>query len=721
MMQEAISEFKDYRLGINLSKSDKQLSPGELRTATNWKYGDFGRLETREGIKLITGSALDSGAQHPKHIQYVPGTTAYIYAVSDDYKLYRLTGSEPSIAYNASLGTLEGDATIVPFNGYGIVLDGSYIKTVTGTTLALAYDDGTGTNGFQYKNHCGENDATTNMYSGSVTLCGSQITTQAWDAGYTIPLTQIEIWLSKTLAPTGTITAYIYDSTGANLLGTSTGTVAAANLTTNGTKQTFAFATPYEMVPSTAYIFCVGFSGGDATNYITVYATAVASGGLQYQYAGSWSAVATKSPLIGVKPGRPPKGSFGDVKGNRIFIAGDPDNPGYVWYGNTGSVFDFSTANGGGYVGAVDDNANNYEVGAISAHYGDLYIFGKQEQPFLCKLTGSSPTAFALPPLFQQISTNHNCLVSVVNDIWCASASAVNSLSGVQEYGDVRAFSEGDQVKGQIYSYFSSAAFAGYNPGDGQFMLKLNGYANILVCHTKHPIEAGGRKIYPWTEYLLASSLAPTAFNSFNNKFYIGCDDGNIYILDSTLVEDNATLPSYTLKSGINEIPFKQSSFRGLYAQVDSSSWSLDYKTDISFDETGGVDTINSAGSDFVVASLGTGVKFRISGSTSNDGIYTVSSTATTTAKITVDEVITDEVAGDPISLSLDYGSLIFYKNGSSTALVTKTIKANNSPRREQIRFDVKSIQWALQSLTLSNPMRFNGIQLLGRQTGSLI
>ena len=84
-----------------------------------------------------------------------------------------------------------------------------------------------------------------------------------------------------------------------------------------------------------------------------------------------------------------------------------------------------------------------------------------------------------------------------------------------------------------------------------------------------------------------------------------------------------------------------------------------------------------------------------------------------------MDEAITTEAAGQPVSISLDYGSLSFYKNGSPTALVTKTIKANNSPRRTQIHFNVKSLQWSLHSLTLSSQLRFKGLQLEGRKSGS--
>ena len=246
----------------------------------------------------------------------------------------------------------------------------------------------------------------------------------------------------------------------------------------------------------------------------------------------------------------------------------------------------------------------------------------------------------------------------------------------------------------------------------------MAGYDNVLVCHTKHIVEADGKKRYPWVEYVF-KNLTPSAFSSSNNKFYISCTDGNIYILDSTIVEDAGTLPDYTLTSGIEEAPFSTAIFNGLYTKIDSSSWSLDNKTNISFDETAGVYTINGTG--FEVASLGIGVKFRLSGSTNNNGVFTVSSTTTTTTVITVNEAVTDEAAGRTISISLDYGSLSFYKNGSSSAFVTKSINANNSPRREKIRFNVKSIQWSLHTLTLSNQFRFQGLSMEVKQIGAKI
>ena len=65
---------------------------------------------------------------------------------------------------------------------------------------------------------------------------------------------------------------------------------------------------------------------------------------------------------------------------------------------------------------------------------------------------------------------------------------------------------------------------------------------------------------------------------------------------------------------------------------------------------TGG--EINSAGADFETGAFPEGRIFTVTGDSDNNGTYTVSSTATTTSKITVDETsIEDEAAGDTVNI----------------------------------------------------------------------
>lgn len=554
-------------LGLNLVDDEKLLSPDEYSVLQNFKLNNFGKWVTRDGLKKVS-SVTTASASAIKHIAYIPiGSSTYIFLVDANHKIYKCTGSEPSIDPGSAIGTLEGDAILVPFHGYCVILDGSYIKTTQGASVVLAYDDGEGDNGYNYTNLCKTCNTTTSLYSGATTRAGAKFTTQAWTAGYTIPLTYIDVWLSKVGTLTGTVSAKLYDSTGANLRATATTTLSNTDLTTNTVKKRFAFVDAYGMSPSTSYIASIEYSSDDSSNYVKVHSETVASGGDHYYYDGSWHATSTKDTGIGVKPGRPPKGAFGDVKDNRLFVAGDPDHPGWIWYSNVNTVFDWSSTpsilstnmgydtDGGGYVSAVDDNANSYPVGGIIAHYGELFVFGKEQQPFISRLTGATPNEFQLPPMAQQIDTDHKTVFSLRNDIWLTSGQSTHNIRGVQEYGDIRTFSPGDPIANKIATYFDSAAFAGYNAADGQYLLKLNGYSPILVCHTANPVKLEGQPgRFPWSTYV-PKNLTPTSFAGFNNKFYVGCSNGYFYRLDSTIVKDDGTLPDAEIKSGILELP----------------------------------------------------------------------------------------------------------------------------------------------------------------------
>jgi len=74
--------------------------------------------------------------------------------------------------------------------------------------------------------------------------------------------------------------------------------------------------------------------------------------------------------------------------------------------------------------------------------------------------------------------------------------------------------------------------------------------------------------------------------------------------------------------------------------------WTLEDKTDISFDNATG--EIRSGASEFDTGALCAGRKFTVTGSTSNDGTYTVSSI--TTAAITTVEGV-EEAAGDTVTI----------------------------------------------------------------------
>lgn len=76
--------------------------------------------------------------------------------------------------------------------------------------------------------------------------------------------------------------------------------------------------------------------------------------------------------------------------------------------------------------------------------------------------------------------------------------------------------------------------------------------------------------------------------------------------------------------------------------------WTLEDKTDISFDNASG--EIRSGAAEFNTDALCAGRKLTVTGSTSNDGTYTVS--AITTGAITTVEGVADEAAGDTITIA---------------------------------------------------------------------
>jgi hypothetical protein len=565
--------------GLNLVSPSVLVGSDEFTKGLNLKVNHFGQLATREGLKKITTTGCSAAI---KHIAYLPvgSNTYYIFVVDADNKVYKITGSEGEMVPGSSLGTLEGEAVIVPFNGYGIILDTGYVKTTQGTSVDMAYDDGEGVNGYQYNGLCRTLASSVALYSGSQTRRGVSFTTQTWTGSGTIPLKALDIWLSKKGAPDDSVIARLYNGAGSVLLATSETSYDKDDLTTNPMKMRFTFTSNYGLASDTGYRIIVIYTAGDIDNCVNVHQDDIVSGGDGTYYDGSWHSDAAANVALGVKPGKPPKASFGAVKDLRLFAGGDSDNPGYMWYSNLNTAFDWSTpkkvlstntgyaGEGAGYIGCIDDDANAFPLGAILPLYGDLFIIGKAKQPFLSKLTGYTPDDFRLPPLFQHIYTNHKTTQGLPNDLWFTSGSSTHHILGVQEYGDVRTFSPGDPIKKIIETYSDDDAFAGYNPVDGQYLLKLTGYDNILVCHTAHPLEGN---VFIWTEYKF-KDLTPSAFASFSGHLYVGCTNGHLYRLDETIVTDDGTLPDVELKTGILEFPFIAQHLDKMFLKIASTA-----------------------------------------------------------------------------------------------------------------------------------------------------
>lgn len=581
--------FGPWPLGINRSSSDKQLKAEELVECLNLKYNDDGNLVTRNGLTRVTEGGTDDnaaitfvsngiveqrGALFDRYyfddVTFAGPDAAMLHRIvvaDENHKIYYLDAGN-ILAPIASNYTAEGAVFIVPFAGYCIIFDGSYLKYWDGNVFKMAYDDGSGTDGYQADDTGDDQDSTTSLYSGSTTRTGRAYTSQEWTSGWTIPVTRVQAVLSKSGSPTGSIVAKIYNAGRTAALATS-GAVSAATLGATAAVIDFEFDldNTLNQAPSTEYFVAIEYSGGDSSNYVVVHKCDDAT--TEYIYTSSWGA-GTGTPLYAVQPGRPPKGGFGCVRTNRLFFV-DPDNPGLVRYSNANTIFDYSTSNGGGYIGVVDENANNFPIGGIIAHYGDLYIIGRNETPYITKVTGSTPDSFAQELLMQKISTVNNTIASTINDVWFTSETGVMSMSGVELYGDIRVASPGDPINPTVQDYFSSSAFASYNPIDGQYWLKMAGYDRVLVAHTKRPVvRSDGKVRYPWTEYLF-NGITPTAFGFSQDTFYVGAADGHLYSLTGD-VNDHGAQPDYELKTGITEYPLTKTIVSRVAVGADSDA-----------------------------------------------------------------------------------------------------------------------------------------------------
>ena len=526
-----------------------------MSSCVNFKLLPLGGLQIREGLTRYTTSPLtetisfftffpfdidlsnlrvfedttdrewenSAGRQWAIEIPASSGTDELI-VTQPDNKLYLLN----SLKAPVEKAILEGDATIIPFGDKAIICDGSFLKywDKNTNTVLMAYDDGSGDDGYQYDNTALTPDTMIKLYSGGNTKAGVSFETQDWDSSYTITITTVEIYALKSGSPTGNVGCELYLDSDDSLVATATTIYSAADIGISSEKLTFTFASG-TMESLTVYNAVLTYAGGDASNYIQLECDTVTASGDAKYYDGAWKEDALKVAVAGVKPGRPPSAMFGLVQANRVYVSGDPYNPGVLWYSNLNTIFDWSTADGGGWIGIIDDNVINFPSGALVSLFGSIYIFGQHSQPYLCRLTGSDPTDYAISPIFQKIYATHKTAIHTVNDLWFGNNSGINALSGVEQFGDLRTENESDAIDDRIRSYWDDErSFSGYNNATGQYFLKLHGYARILVVHTKNPVLNQGKVRYPWTEYIyikqdLLSSSYQWVESSTANEYYI--------------------------------------------------------------------------------------------------------------------------------------------------------------------------------------------------------
>jgi hypothetical protein len=586
---QKIISFSGFALGLHTGQRPTQLKRTELAECVNWmNINPAGHQKTRGAINKYTNSATASNSPVKAVKKVFIGSTAYELLIDAAYKVYYLDGSLDPVA----IGTLEGDGQIIAYNGVAILLDGSFIKYLDGVSaIKIAYDDGTGPSGYQFNNLAGSRDVTLPLGNGTNTRIAHKFTSQAWTAGYTIPATKVTVKVSAEGTPAAAvITASLRKVSDSSVIATVTLIADATDLTSVPENLSGTLVVTTQMSPSTAYYMSIEHTGGDASNHILVHCTTVSGGTFAYLYAGSWSLDNAKKSLMALRPGMPPKGSFGDVWARRLHIAGDPDNPAFDWMCNLAHL-DWSTPDGGGYVAAVDEDANAFPIGGISTIFNDLLVYGKQDHPYICRMIGSSPNNYELPILFQKVWSTHKTLVSTINDVWSASYDGVFPITGVELYGDLRVRPASERIISLLQAHWDTdTAMAGYYPGEGQYWLALPTYHRILVCRAKLPATDpdDGGPVYPWFEL----ELYRDRFVRAAYKWTLSADGSNEYYLEVAAGGDPSIAVSPDFVS-LNNIKID----KGTLGSLSDHEWgygdndTLGYSTVYFRDDTGDPDT----------------------------------------------------------------------------------------------------------------------------------
>lgn len=525
-------EFVGAKYGLNTNDPAFALLPGEASELLNFKVLKGGALETMPPVVAYSNSAITGSVVAFEKLP-ISGTARDVLVGLNGgaYSVYYLDGN---LDPQSISGALSGAPQLKSFSGNAVIMDGSYLKYLDGlTSVKMAYDDGTGTSGYQTYNLDDTSDASLALGNGTITRVAQRFTSQAWDDNYTIPPTRFTVILTRNgTGGSGSITMRLRAVSDDSILASKTFLSDVTTLTTTETQYYAEFTSSditTEMSHSTAYYISLEYSGGDASNYVVIHCNNCGTGGFAYTYTGSYAADTAKNLLAGLRPGRPPKALFGVVANGRLWLC-DPDERGRAKFSYANSIFDWSTSGYAGYVGAIDDNANNYEIGAIAELYGDLYFYGTEDQPFLCKLSGTTPTDFALSSLSQPVWATQNTVQTGGNDVWFSSGIGVNAISGVQEYGDLRANPYSAAVDNKFPLYWNpDTAITGYY--DGDYWLYMPSYHRILVFHTKTPTTdpSGIGVRYPVSEVARVRDIFTTddySWHANGDEYYLQAAGG---------------------------------------------------------------------------------------------------------------------------------------------------------------------------------------------------
>lgn len=578
--------------GLVTSRPAEELGRGECTAFTNIVIDGKGLPRTRPGFSLVctglTGSVYSIGDARVDGTWYTFVSTIDDSGASPVYRLYRVTAGTATQIGSDSV--FEGPITFASLQDFLIVFDTSYVKYWDGTLLGLLTDRGIGSTAYLINNYMGEMateyiQSYVMVYAG-VKSVGVKFTTPAWSAGFTMPPLTFRFRAAKT--GNGAYSPYATSSykpkmvirKGDGTLMASKDLMVLTDLPTVVLEPTSvatfkAYEYTFEeseivnpLEPSTEYYLCYEHAYGDVTNHTKIHITGnvaslgYASGTLPPTSftaisGGYTGGVTNPCPTFSLTGEIPFKLETGVASASRIFaIEGvNGENPGRIWYCGAGNPFDWSSPNFGGYMDT------GLDIAAIVAYYGNVWVFGSGKAPSLSRITGDMPSEYSMSPSIQAVSSHQRAVVVTQDDVLFYHMAGVDSISTVQEYGDIRSINRSDNISDVLAAEYDTNAFAGFDPHFGVYVLKVSDGTKQRL-YAFHPRVAGRRTaMFPASKWELNLPLVSgatqevTGLGRGEHGMYLGTDNGRVYRLDVSTIKDAGNYPAYSLLSGYMQVP----------------------------------------------------------------------------------------------------------------------------------------------------------------------
>ncbi len=508
----------DWRRGLNTVRKNVGLRLDELADVLNLKYfaTPYGiGLTSREGVVRQTASAVAPYAIKDLGFYQDASGNQYIMAVCNS-KLYQVNPSTFTATLVGSLESSRGRG--VQMANKWLIADGGHLKYWDGTTFSVCWDDGS----YSFDWRTASPAGSVGLYAGNITRAGGKITAPIFAAG-TIPHATAEVYLSKTGAPTGTITVKCYAADGTTALGSYT--MDCTGLTTSPLKftcpLTAASGQALTVASGVVRYIVVEFSGGDSSNTVNVHYASAASGGTWLTYNASWSAVDTaKNPDFAFASALPPKSSMLEVFANRLWIndrtAGRLN---WLWYSQLNNPFNWTGTSIAGYL-IMDVGL---EITALKSYYTNLFVHFGTGRKAVYVVDGTTPSTFTASLAVPGAGAiNADCAWSLQNDFLFLDTAGLVSIRQWKASGNL----EGALRSGPVSNILVPSVAASTSFG-GVCYHELQAWVSVAQDY----LLVYDGQIDAWTKYQfgLGTGVAPTAIQEINGETWVGDSAGHLW------------------------------------------------------------------------------------------------------------------------------------------------------------------------------------------------